>query len=732
MFLNNLKRMLDIAVIDTYIYPALILKPKHPELMKHIRLLIVLLFGAYIAHAQAPQLMNYQAVARNGSGQVLANQSVGLRFSILDGGPNGNAVYVETHATSTNQFGLFTVSVGGGNPVTGTLGGVNWASGNKYMKVEADLSGGTNYTAFGNATQLLSVPYALYAANGGGGGATGPTGPQGIAGTPGTPGAPGAPGAQGIAGPTGPTGATGAQGTGGGPTGPTGPTGATGAPGSGGGATGATGATGVTGPTGATGATGIGTAGATGATGVTGPTGATGVTGPTGAGSASGTLNYVAKFTPNGTSLGNSQIQDNGTGIGVAVAPSATDRFLIDAGSTLLGGLKVTKTNTTANSYSSNFSQGTLVSGQNVFTNLSGTFNAGGFNINNPALLSLSTTQGYALAGVSAGADTLAAVLGASINSNGGYFLSNDAQNRANPGLVGVSTSSVDNTPGAMGYGMGNATVGDSLVLGLLGTYDVNSKYGTGVLGFGYGGTPPTRRLDVGVWGSAENIGVEGISTAGTGVQGESTDDIGVVGYSVNYVGVYAEGDLYGSYTVGDQAATGAKTASVPTSKGNQKLYVMEAPGVWFEDLGNAKLVNGVATVNLDPLFLETVVIDEAHPMVISVTPQGDCKGLYVVPNAAGTGFEVRELGGGNATINFSYRVSAKRLYYQDFRFGADLLGSANDTRSASKYRQAIPVSHSEAAAQVGFKGKSQPKAKQSGTFKSPFAQPNVKSLLNK
>ena len=74
--------------------------------MKHIRLLIVLLFGAYIAHAQAPQLMNYQAVARNGSGQVLANQSVGLRFSILDGGPNGNAVYVETHATSTNQFGL--------------------------------------------------------------------------------------------------------------------------------------------------------------------------------------------------------------------------------------------------------------------------------------------------------------------------------------------------------------------------------------------------------------------------------------------------------------------------------------------------------------------------------------------------------------------------------------------------------------------------------------------------
>lgn len=649
--------------------------------MKHIRLLIVLLFGAYMANAQAPQLMNYQAVARNGSGQVLANQSVGLRFSILDGGPNGNAVYVETHATSTNQFGLFTVSVGGGTAVTGTLAGVNWASGNKYMKVEADLTGGTNYTAFGNATQLLSVPYALYAANGGGGGVTGPTGPQGPAGTQGAAGTPGAAGAQGPQGVTGPTGATG---SGGGPAGPTGPTGPTGASGSGGGATGATGPTGPTGTpgtpgnpgtpgaTGATGATGTGTPGTTGATGVTGPTGATGITGPTGAGSASGTLNYVAKFTPNGTSLGNSQIQDNGTGIGVAVAPSATDRVLIDAGATLQGGLRVTKSNTAAGAYAANFSSGAnLLAGQNIYTNLTGAFAVGGYVANRPALFSLATTGGPAVQGITGVADSSASIVGYSTIWHGGLFQSTDTLIAGASGVVGVTLSKSPNTPGVFGLGNGNPSAGaDSLLVGVYGTYSFN-EFGTGVAGIGWNGVEPSRAFDLGVYGSANDVGVYGEADA-------------AVGYAV-----FAEGD-YGT--------TGAKSAVVPTSQGSQRLYCLESPGIWFEDMGNASLVNGKATVNLDPLYLETVVIDEAHPMVVTVTPQGDCKGLYVVTTA--TGFEVRELGGGTANVNFSYRVSAKRLYYQDFRFGADIMGSAGDMRSASKYRKPIPVSHSEAQAQ--------------------------------
>jgi hypothetical protein len=213
-------------------------------------------------------------------------------------------VYKETQSKTTNQFGLFTAEIGGGTVVSGSFGTIAWSSGTKYLQVEIDASGGASYTDMG-ATQLLSVPYAMYAdASGSGGGATGATGPTGPAGIPG---------------------ATGATGSGGGATGATGATGPTGATGSGGGATGATGPTGAAGTPGATGPAGpAGAPGTAGTPGTAGAPGATGATGPAGAGSVSGTLNYVAKFTPNGTTAGNSQIFDNGTSVGIGTtSPNA-------------------------------------------------------------------------------------------------------------------------------------------------------------------------------------------------------------------------------------------------------------------------------------------------------------------------------------------------------------------------------------------------------------------------
>jgi hypothetical protein len=166
-------------------------------------------------------------------------------------------------------------------------------------------------------TQLLSVPFALYAANAGTSGTTGATGPTGANGANGATGATGPTGV-GTTGATGPTGANGPTGTGAGPTGPTGPTGSVGPTGSGVGPTGPTGPTGLAGAIGATGA-----AGAAGANGATGPTGAAGIAGPTGPGSVSGTLNYVSKFT-GATALGNSQIFDNGTSVGIGtISPAA-------------------------------------------------------------------------------------------------------------------------------------------------------------------------------------------------------------------------------------------------------------------------------------------------------------------------------------------------------------------------------------------------------------------------
>lgn len=243
---------------------------------------------------------NYQAVVRDASGTIIQNQPVSMRFTIRDSTPAGFIVFQQTDTVIPNSFGIITVIVGGGTIVTGTLDGVNWGNNNKFMQVEADLNGGTNYTDMGT-TQLMSVPFAMYAATSGSStpGPTGPQGPAGAVGPQGPAGADGVTGAQGVTGPQGPAGSAGPQGPVGatGADGPTGPRGTTGAQGEAGptGADGIQGATGPQGPAGANGAQGptgpqgpagdsglVGATGATGAQGEQGPKGDTGAKGETG------------------------------------------------------------------------------------------------------------------------------------------------------------------------------------------------------------------------------------------------------------------------------------------------------------------------------------------------------------------------------------------------------------------------------------------------------------------
>lgn len=134
--------------------------------MKKLTSLLTLLMAMNIAFAQAPQSFNYQGVARNNTGTPLANQSISVRASIITGSVSGTVQYAETQAATTNQFGLFTIAIGSGTPVTGTITAVTWASGSKYLKIEFDPTGGTSYLLSGT-TQMLSVPYALFAANAG-------------------------------------------------------------------------------------------------------------------------------------------------------------------------------------------------------------------------------------------------------------------------------------------------------------------------------------------------------------------------------------------------------------------------------------------------------------------------------------------------------------------------------------------------------------------------------------
>jgi hypothetical protein len=203
-----------------------------------------------------------------------------MKISILQGTASGNVAYSETQIASTNANGLVSLEIGSGNVVSGTFASINWATGPYFIKTETDPLGGTNYSITGS-NQLMSVPYALFSANGTPGPA-GPQGPQGIA---------GANGSQGIAGANGNDGATGPQGAQG-IAGANGNDGATGAQG----IQGLTGATGPQGLTGATGPQGIqGLTGATGSQGPAGTDGATGATGPTGSfppGTVAGQMNY--------------------------------------------------------------------------------------------------------------------------------------------------------------------------------------------------------------------------------------------------------------------------------------------------------------------------------------------------------------------------------------------------------------------------------------------------------
>ncbi|MCF8462248.1 MAG: tail fiber domain-containing protein [Flavobacteriales bacterium] len=131
--------------------------------MKKILLITLLFFAvASISMAQTWQKFNYQGVARNALGEVLDNQAVGVRITVHSGTAAGTTVYKETHAVTTNDFGLFDLVLGGGTVVSGTFGSIGWGADDFFVQVEMDPAGGTAYADMGTS-QLLAVPYALYA-----------------------------------------------------------------------------------------------------------------------------------------------------------------------------------------------------------------------------------------------------------------------------------------------------------------------------------------------------------------------------------------------------------------------------------------------------------------------------------------------------------------------------------------------------------------------------------------
>ncbi len=576
--------------------------------MNKVLLLAAAVLFALVSIAQAPpQKMNYQAVVRDNSGQPVATGTpVSLRFTIHDQTAGGAVVYTETNNTTANQFGLVNVQIG----TFGTLAVVNWANGGKYLQVEVDVNNSGVYTNMGTS-QLISVPYALFAGNSATGpsgpiGPGGPTGPAGVTGAGGGATGPTGPsGFNGLNGNTGNTGATGAIGvTGAGATGATGPTGIDGATGSVGatgvgvtGTTGAqgiqgvTGATGDTGPQGLQGNTGVGLTGATGAQGVTGNTGATGVVGATGIGV---TGNTGAQGNPGVTGstgdTGSQGLQGN-TGIGLTGATGAqgvtgnigATGAVGVTGATGAGVTGATGNNGTTGATGANGTTGatgigiTGATGAQGTTGNTGTTGANGVTGNNGS----TGATGVGVTGATGnngatGATGTNGVTGANGTTGvTGVGVTGATGNNGTTGATGANgVTGTNGTTGATGVGVtgatgNNGTIGATGANGVTGANGTTGATGVGVTGAtGNNGATGATGTN-GVTGANGTTGVTGVGVTGaTGNNGATgaTGTNGVTGANgttgatgVGVTGVTGNNGTTGATGIGITGATGAQ-----------------------------------------------------------------------------------------------------------------------------------------------------------------------------
>jgi hypothetical protein len=127
--------------------------------MKKLYTLLALVI-TLITFAQAPQGFNYQATVRNSAGALIVNQNVNFKFNVMLNSATSLPIFSETHLAPTDDLGQVNLVIGQGTATVGNFSTINWGTGNYYLGIE--LNTGNGYVAMGT-TQLLSVPYALYA-----------------------------------------------------------------------------------------------------------------------------------------------------------------------------------------------------------------------------------------------------------------------------------------------------------------------------------------------------------------------------------------------------------------------------------------------------------------------------------------------------------------------------------------------------------------------------------------
>ena len=239
-------------------------------------------------------------------------------------------------------------------------------------------------------------------------------------------------------------------------------------------------------------------------------------------------------------------------------------------------------------------------------------------------------------------------------STSGGYF---DCFSSSGTGVRGRAAGSTGETKGVYGssestsgigvHGLASANSGTTI--GVYGESD--SSDGSGVIGLANAT-------------SGDNIGVYGAtgSSEGNGVYGFAVPSEGLC---VGVVGVTNSDEGYGVYYLGGLGGIGLMRSYVPIDNGYAALGVHTTAGDWVEFFGEGDLLEGEADVQLDPLFLESVTINSDHPMKVFLQLHDEnCQGVAVKKSKST--FKVIELNSGRSNSTFDYRVVARRKGYQD------------------------------------------------------------------
>jgi hypothetical protein len=433
-----------------------------------------------------------------------------------------------------------------------------------------------------------------------------------------------------------------------------------------------------------------------------------------------------------------------GTSGSVTLNLDTTKVPLLSAANTFVGNQSITGNLTATGS----------ISAQTASLNANGTTTALLVNQSGGGVgLGVSATTGNGISSIAEfigveGASTAAGGYGVAGLSTSGYAVYgvDNAPTGASVGVYGETQSSagygVEGSASNVGvYGSGTGTVGYGV--DGHGTYIGVKGVGTGTSGTSigvYGQTADSEGF--GVQGASPYVGVYGAAAGSSQTGAGYIPDAGVWGDTGgnDFAGVYGTADnnwaglFYNNGSVPTLEAynetsgnglvfetiasdfeneftctidTGANLTCSGTIKGvanveggarKVSLYAMQSAENWFEDAGSGQLSNGSTSIALDPTFAQTVNLGVDYHVFL--TPNGDCKGLYVSQKSA-TSFEVHELGGGNSSVAFDYRIMAKRSGYENARL-ADVTEQYQKMEQQDRLRQQRMHQHRAARSTEG------------------------------